>query len=133
MNNAFNSVASSGFIFPAKTKLSCLRLNAASKRSCSSSVSGIIWVPLPVFRVVYCNKSVNGLISLCFITGLSIFYPDVDKISIELLKALETLASTVTTLPRGIALLKATLFTDAVTTILLECLRSNTCSTIHTS
>jgi hypothetical protein len=36
----------------------------------------------------------------------SIFYPDVDKISIELLKALETLASTVTTLPRGIALLK---------------------------
>jgi hypothetical protein len=31
-----------------------------------------------------------------------IFYPDVNKISIELLKALETLASTVTTLPRGI-------------------------------
>jgi hypothetical protein len=57
-------------------------------------------------------QSVNGLISLCFITGLSIFYPDVDKISIELL-ALETLASTVTTLPNGIALLKATLFTDA--------------------
>jgi hypothetical protein len=61
-------------------------------------------------RVVYCNKSVNGLISLCFITGLSIFYPDVNKISIELLKALETLASTVTTLPRGIVSIK-TLFT----------------------
>jgi hypothetical protein len=40
------------------------------------------------------------------------------------LKALETFASTVTTLPKGIALLNATLFTDAVTTILLECLRA---------
>jgi hypothetical protein len=40
------------------------------------------------------------------------------------LKALETLASTVTTLPNGMALLKATPFTDAVTTILLECLRA---------
>jgi hypothetical protein len=39
------------------------------------------------------------------------------------LKALETLASTVTTLPRGIVSLKAA-FTDAVTTILLECLRA---------
>jgi hypothetical protein len=56
-------------------------------------------VPLPVFRCRLLQQSVNGLISLCFITGLSIFYPDVDKISIELLKALETLASTVTTLP----------------------------------
>jgi hypothetical protein len=121
MNNAFNSVASSGFIFPAKTKLSCLRLNAASKRSCSSSVSELFGVPLPVFRVVYCNKSVNGLISLC-ITGLSIFYPDVNKISIELLKALFSLYSNYAS--RGIALLKATLFTDAVTTILLECLRA---------
>jgi hypothetical protein len=71
---------------------------------------------------VVCNKSVNGLISLCFITGLSIFYPDVNKISIELLKALETLASTVTTLQE--CSIKATLFTDAVTTILLECLRA---------
>jgi hypothetical protein len=61
---------------------------------------------------------------LFFITGLSIFYPDVDKISIELLKALETLASTVTTLPEVLLSLKATLFTDAVTTILLECLRA---------
>jgi hypothetical protein len=121
MNNAFNSVASSGFIFPAKTKLSCLRLNAASKRSCSSSVSELFGVPLPVFRCRLLQQSVNGLISLCFI-GLSIFYPDVDKISIELLKALETLASTVTTLPRGIALLKATLLMQ--TTILLECLRA---------
>jgi hypothetical protein len=43
-----------------------------------------------------------------------------DKISIELLKALETLASTVTTLQRYCSI-KATLFTDAVTTILLEC------------
>jgi hypothetical protein len=103
MNNAFNSV-SSGFIFPAKTKLS-LRLNAASKRSCSSSVWNYL-VPLPVFPCRLLQQSVNGLISLCFIYGLSIFYPDVDKISIELLKALETLASTVTTLPRGIALLK---------------------------
>jgi hypothetical protein len=33
-----------------------------------------------------------------------------DKISIELLKALETLASTVTTLPRGIVSLKATIY-----------------------
>jgi hypothetical protein len=122
MNNAFNSVASSGFIFPAKTKLSCLRLNAASKRSCSSSVSG--WGTSTGLPCRLLQQSVNGLISLCFITGLSIFYPDVNKISIELLKALETLASTVTTLPRGIALLKATLFTDAVTTILLECLRA---------
>lgn len=30
INNAFNSVASLGFILPAKTKLNCLRLNAAS-------------------------------------------------------------------------------------------------------
>src|SRR5690554_340069 len=35
----------------------------------------------------------------------------------ELLKARETLASTVTTLPNGIILLKATWFTEAVTTI----------------
>jgi hypothetical protein len=49
-----------------------------------------------------------------------IFYPDVNKISIELLKALETLASTVFTLQVSI---KATLFTDAITTI-LECLRA---------
>jgi hypothetical protein len=54
---------------------------------------------LPVFPCRLLQQSVNGLISLCFITGLS--YPDVNKI--ELLKALETLASTVTTLPRGIA------------------------------
>jgi hypothetical protein len=68
-----------------------------SKRSCSSSVSGIIW---GLYRSSLSSTAtkVNGL-SLCFITGLSIFYPDVDKISIELLKALETLASTVTTLP----------------------------------
>jgi hypothetical protein len=59
--------------------------------------------------------------SLAFVLLRTLFYPDVNKISIELLKALETL--TVTTLPRGIALLKATLFTD-VTTILLECLRA---------
>jgi hypothetical protein len=72
-----------GFIFPAKTKLSCLRLNAASKRSCSSSVSELFGYLYRSSGVVYCNKSVNGLISLCFITGLSI-YPDVDKISIEL-------------------------------------------------
>jgi hypothetical protein len=37
------------------------------------------------------------------------------------LKALETLASTVTTLPSGMALLNHV--TDAVTTILLECLQ----------
>jgi hypothetical protein len=36
------------------------------------------------------------------------FYPDVDKISIELLKALETLAQQYYTLPNGMALLKAT-------------------------
>jgi hypothetical protein len=38
------------------------------------------------------------------------------------LKALDTFASTVTTLPSGMALLKATWFTDAVTVILRECL-----------
>src|SRR5690606_23687246 len=42
----------------------------------------------------------------------------------ELLKALETHASTVTTLPRGMARLKATWFTEAVTVTLLECLRA---------
>jgi hypothetical protein len=66
----FQFVASSGFIFPAKTKLSCLRLNAASKRSCSSSVSELFGYLYRSSGVVYCNKSVNGLISLCFITGL---------------------------------------------------------------
>ena len=38
VNNAFNSVASSGFIFPAKTKLNCFLRNAASYLSFSSSV-----------------------------------------------------------------------------------------------
>ena len=42
----------------------------------------------------------------------------------DVLNALETLASTVTTLPRGIILLKATWFTETVTTILLLCLRA---------
>jgi hypothetical protein len=42
INNAFNSVASLGFIFPAKTKLSCFLLNAAANRSFSKSVSGTI-------------------------------------------------------------------------------------------
>jgi hypothetical protein len=38
--------------------------------------------------------------SLAFVLLLTLYlYPDVNKISIELLKALETLASTVTTLP----------------------------------
>src|SRR5690606_12059127 len=46
------------------------------------------------------------------------------KISIEVLKVLETFASIVTTLPKGILLLNATLFTDAVTQILRECLRA---------
>src|SRR5690606_4261784 len=42
--------------------------------------------------------------------------------SIEVLNALETAASTVTTLPTGTAWLKATWFTDAVTVIRLLCL-----------
>src|SRR6478672_7844027 len=45
-------------------------------------------------------------------------------ISIEELKARDTLASTVTTLPNGIARLKATWFTEAVTVIRRECLRA---------
>lgn len=40
-NNFFNSVASFGFIFPAKIKLNCFLRNAPSKRNFSSSVSGI--------------------------------------------------------------------------------------------
>src|SRR6056297_3385878 len=44
------------------------------------------------------------------------------NISIEVLKALETAASTVTTLPRGTARLNATWFTEAVTVILRLCL-----------
>src|SRR5690554_6968943 len=44
------------------------------------------------------------------------------KISMEVENALETLASTVTTLPKGIILPKATWFTEAVTTILRLCL-----------
>lgn len=40
-NNAFNSVASCGFILPAKIRLNCFLLRALSKRSISSSVSGI--------------------------------------------------------------------------------------------
>src|SRR5690554_5575281 len=42
----------------------------------------------------------------------------------ELEKALETVASTVTTLPKGIILLNATWLTEAVTTIRLECRRA---------
>ena len=42
--------------------------------------------------------------------------------SIEVLKALETFAWIVTILPNGIDLLKATWFTDVVTTICCECL-----------
>jgi hypothetical protein len=42
----------------------------------------------------------------------------------EVENALETLASTVTTLPKGIILLNATWFTEAVTTIRLLCLRA---------
>jgi hypothetical protein len=40
----------------------------------------------------------------------SVFYPNVYKDSIEVLKALETLAASVTTLPKGMALLNATWF-----------------------
>src|SRR5690606_35017428 len=46
------------------------------------------------------------------------------KISMEVLKALDTAASTVTTLPKGMALLKATWLTEAVTVILRLCLRA---------
>src|SRR5690606_19593803 len=42
----------------------------------------------------------------------------------EVLKARETAASMVTTLPRGMARLKATWLTEAVTVILLLCLRA---------
>ena len=42
LNNAFSSVASAGFIFPANTRLSCFRRKAASKRCFSSSVCGSI-------------------------------------------------------------------------------------------
>jgi len=42
----------------------------------------------------------------------------------EVENALETLASTVTTLPKGIILLNATWFTEAVTTIRLLCLQT---------
>ncbi len=38
--SAFSSVASSGFILPARIKRNCLRLSAPSNRFCSSSVSG---------------------------------------------------------------------------------------------
>jgi hypothetical protein len=132
MNNAFNSVASSGFIFPAKTKLSCLRLNAHQNVLVLVPFLGLFGVLLPVFPCHLLQQSVNGLISLRFITGFSIFYPDVDKISIELLKALETLASTVTTLPNGMALLKATIYRCCDHDSSRMSSRSNTCSTIHT-
>src|SRR5690606_6872652 len=46
------------------------------------------------------------------------------QISMEVLKALETAASTVTTLPRGMARLKATWLTEAVTVIRRLCLRA---------
>jgi hypothetical protein len=130
MNNAFNSVASSGFIFPAKTKLSCLRLNAASKRSCSSSVSELFGVPLPVFRCRLLQQSVNGLISLCFI-GLSIFYPDVDKISIELLKALDFSLYSNYASKRYCSIESYATDADHYSSRMSS--RSNTCSTIHTS
>ena len=42
----------------------------------------------------------------------------------DVLNVLETFDSTVTTLPNGMALLKATWFTEAVTQILRECLRA---------
>jgi hypothetical protein len=44
------------------------------------------------------------------------------KISIDDVNVRDTLASIVTTLPKGMALLNATWFTDAVTVILRECL-----------
>src|SRR5690554_7688885 len=44
------------------------------------------------------------------------------KISIELVNALETLASMVTTLPSAIGLLKNTLFTETVVTCRRQCL-----------
>ena len=44
------------------------------------------------------------------------------NISIDEVKDLEILASIVTMLPLGIGLLKLTLFTDAVTDVLLQCL-----------
>lgn len=46
------------------------------------------------------------------------------KTSMEVLNALEMAASTVTTLPRGMALLNATWFTEAVTVIFPLCLRA---------
>src|SRR5690554_3542765 len=119
--SAFSSVASLAFILPASNKLNCLRRKAASYLSFSSSVSGTICGIATGFPISSTATKVY-IASLAFNRlpdSRSSIHTSIN-ISIELLNARETFASMVTTLPNGMVLLKATLFTDAVTHILLE-------------
>ncbi len=76
-NNAFNSVASPGFILPPNINLNCLLLNAPSYNLISSSVSGLTSGTFLGFPSrVQCNKSIISLITFIPVLLQSIFTPN---------------------------------------------------------
>ena len=76
LKSAFNSVASSGFIFPPSINLTCLLLNAPSNNFFSSSVSGDhlwnwSWFAIWIKR----HKCIIGFIAFVFVLMNCIFSP----------------------------------------------------------
>jgi hypothetical protein len=107
MNKAFN-LYFFGFHFPAKSRLSCLRLNGIKTLFLVRFLNYLGYF----YRcscIIYSDKCIYGsFVLVLFPDSLSSTQMSI-KFPLMFFKALETLVS-VTTLPKGIALLNATWF-----------------------
>ena len=117
----FNSLASSGFNFPANTRLNCFLLKAESNLFLSTWVSGIKVGTLIGFLLINCYKIIYSFVTFPS-TSVTIFNKTSMKTSIEELNALLTLAFKEIISPAKMGSLKETLLIEAVTTTLPQCL-----------